>query len=123
MRPNRFFTARHFAAAVVLAEAMLWIAPASAQSRADPADPAARVPAAAYRSPFADYRLLGEETVGNWRAANDEVGRIGGWREYAREVQEAESSSKSPGAPAAKPSPAPAQKGGHEGHSTPGKKP
>ena len=118
MRPIRKFMAM-FVAAVV---PVLW-GPASAQPRPDPGDPEARVPAAVYRSPFADYRALGEETVGNWRRANDEVGRIGGWREYAREVQEADSSSKAPGAPAAKPSPAPTQKGGHEGHPTPGKKP
>ncbi len=119
MRPNRTL----MAAFVAVAEFMLWVPHAGAQPRPDPADPTARVPAAAYRSPFADYRPLGDEAVGNWRAANDEVGRIGGWREYAREVQEADSPSKAPGAPAPKPIPAPSQKGGHEGHTMPGKKP
>lgn len=119
MRPNRTLMAA-FVAVTVL---MLWVPAVGAQSRPDPADPAARVPAAEYRSPFADYRPLGDEAVGNWRAANDEVGRIGGWREYAREVQGADSSLKTPGAPAAKPSPAPMQKGAHEGHKMPGGKP
>ena len=76
MRPFRTF----IALCVVLG------APASfAQPRPDPADPAVPVPAAEYRSSFAGYRPLGEESVGDWRAANDEVRRIGGWREYARE--------------------------------------
>ncbi len=119
MRPNRTI----MAAFVAVAELMMWVPAVGAQSLSDPADPAARVPAAAYRSPFADYRLLGDEAVGNWRAANDEVGRIGGWREYAREVQEADSPSKAPGAASPKPIPAPSQKGGHEGHPMPGKRP
>ena len=90
---------------------------ANAQLRADPADPSARVPAITYRSPFADYRLLGEEAVGDWRAANDEVGRIGGWREYAREVQETGSK---PGVPAGKPTPGAPAPGGHGAHGKPG---
>jgi hypothetical protein len=118
MRPNRTITA----AVAVVAQITLWVTAAGAQSRPDPADPAARVPAAAYRSPFADYRPLGDEAVGNWRAANDEVGRIGGWREYAREAQESAPASGAPGVPAPKSAPAPDKKGGHEGHPHHGKK-
>ncbi len=111
MRPNR----------TVIALCVVLGAPASlplagAESRPDPADPAALVPQASYRSAFADYRPLGEEAVGNWRAANDEVRRIGGWREYAREVQ---SPDEKPGA-AAPPKAAPAAPavpaGAHPGH-------
>ena len=106
MRPFRTF----IALCVVLG------APASfAQPRPDPADPAVQVPAAEYRSSFAGYRPLGEEAVGDWRAANDEVRRIGGWREYAREAQGA---ADKPGAGAPKPAagaPKPAP-GGHSGH-------
>ena len=122
MGPNR----KIMAAFVAVAELMLWVPTVGAQSRPDPADPSARVPAAEYRSPFADYRPLGDEAVGNWRAANDEVGRIGGWREYAREVQGAESAPKapgSPGTPPSKPASGPGQKSGHEGHKMPGGKP
>lgn len=117
MRPNR----------TVIALCVVLGAPASlpmagAQSRPDPADPAAPVPAATYRSAFADYRPLGEEAVGDWRAANDEVRRIGGWREYAREAQAPE---EKPGAAPSAPAPgAPAQGGhaGHGGHVLPGGK-
>jgi hypothetical protein len=115
MRPNRTLMAAFFA----VTELMLWMPHAGAQSRPDPSDPAARVPAAAYRSPFDGYRKLGEEPVGNWRSANDEVGRIGGWREYAREAQE--SGPKLKGSTPADPGATP--KTGHEGHKMPGGKP
>ncbi len=50
-----------------------------------------RVPVAplTYQSPFARYRPMTDGAVGEWKAVNDEVARIGGWRAYAREVYEA----------------------------------
>ncbi len=108
MRPNRTVIALCIVLGVPAALPL-----AGAQSRPDPADPAARVPAATYRSTFSDYRPLGDEAVGDWRAANDEVRRIGGWREYAREVQESEAK---PGASPSKPVPGAPASGGHAGH-------
>ena len=52
----------------------------------DPADASAPVPPAMYQSPFADYRVLGEDKSTPWQEANDTVGKIGGWRAYAREA-------------------------------------
>ena len=52
----------------------------------DPTDAAATVPALKYESPFAAYRQLGEDKNTVWRDANDTVGKIGGWRAYAREA-------------------------------------
>lgn len=98
---------RHLAAL----PACLLVALAQAQtpaSRPDPADPGARVPAPTYRSPFADYKPLGEAGLGDWRAANDEVGRIGGWRAYAREAQMQTPAPATPGGAAAA--------SGHAGH-------
>ena len=49
--------------------------------RADPLNPAAQATPPAYRSAFADYQPLqeaGETPDVIWRAANDEVGRVGG---------------------------------------------
>lgn len=43
----------------------------------------------AYRSPFEGYRPHRDITPGPWRAMNDEVARIGGWKAYAREAHEA----------------------------------
>lgn len=61
--------------------------PAAAATRsADPADPAASVPRAVHRSALAGYRRDGEPAPLAWREANDNVGRIGGWRAYAREA-------------------------------------
>lgn len=59
----------------------------------DPTDPRAAIPSVPYRSPFHDYRPLGEDKPIAWKAANDEVQRIGGWRAYAREASEANAAS------------------------------
>ena len=55
--------------------------PASEQRGArDPANGAARVPLLNYRSPFATHVDAGAAEVAPWRATNETVGRIGGWR-------------------------------------------
>lgn len=64
----------------------LALAPASA-APPDPADAALVVPPTVYRSAFEGYRPNREQAVGDWRKANDEVARVGGWRAYAREAQ------------------------------------
>ncbi len=51
---------------------------AAQQARPDPADPAARVPQAAYNSAFAGYTSYREQDLAAWREVNDEVARIGG---------------------------------------------
>lgn len=43
-----------------------------------PADPSAPAPAAGYKSAFENYRGYREEPLSDWRAVNDEVGRVGG---------------------------------------------
>lgn len=58
-----------------------------------PLDSQERVPAVRYQSAFDGYRRLQDTQPGDWRAANETVGRIGGWRVYAREAEP-------PGAPA-----------------------
>jgi hypothetical protein len=82
----------------IVGSALAQAAPRPAPA-ADPLDPAASVPAQVYRSSLAnDYRRLRVEPAVPWRDANETVGRIGGWRAYAREAAE-------PAAPeAAKPS-------------------
>ena len=42
------------------------------------ADAAGPAPATSYRSAFDGYRPFREEAVTDWRALNDEVGRVGG---------------------------------------------
>lgn len=72
----------HRAAAV----AALLATPALAAPRPDPADPAASAPKLQHRSALADYKRRADPTPSDWKAANDLVERIGGWRAYAREA-------------------------------------
>jgi len=88
--------------------------PAAASTAADPGARQER-----FRSAFEGYRPFIDETVSptSWREANDRVGRIGGWRAYAAEIQNEAAGTASP-APATG-SAAPAGKAaGHEGHHT-----
>jgi hypothetical protein len=71
---------------------------------ADPAAVDSATPATQYQSPFKDYRPLGDDKRTPWRAANDEVGKIGGWRAYLRESQEANKAAPA-STPASKPTP------------------
>ena len=77
------------------------------------AKPTASVPVAPsaanalrYESVFARYKSYRDEKTGAWREANETVERVGGWRAYAREAQQPDSTT--PAAPA-KPDP-------HAGH-------
>ncbi len=77
-------------------------------ARKDPANPAAEVPALTYRSSLNDRRRIGDEPLGNWRASNDKVRAVGGWRAYAREAAAPEASDKATPA-------SPANHGAHSG--------
>lgn len=97
---------------------------ATVAAPADPLDASAAVPPFVYRSTFDSYRNLAEPAPLGWREANDVVGRIGGWRAYAREASAAQAAEAPaltvapvPGQPAPAPAPAPAQPAGHGGHS------
>ncbi len=96
------------AAVLAASIAALIVLPPAQAAGADPADPRAAVPAAGYVSPFKGYRAHAEPPVQGWRAANDEVARIGGWRFYTREAQRALSAPASASAPAVPAPPAPA---------------
>jgi hypothetical protein len=62
----------------------------SAQSAPQvPAAPTQAGQAQGYRSAFEEYQPFTDEKVLSWKQANDTVGRIGGWRAYAKEAQEA----------------------------------
>lgn len=65
--------------------AACWPAVAAA-GRPDPANVDADVPFLKHQSALQRYRPLGEATPKPWRAANEEVARIGGWRAYLREA-------------------------------------
>lgn len=96
--PFRGAVAAAFMAAAPQALLAQASAPPSAPSAptASPSAPAASPPArsgsspapatqATHRSAFDGYRRFDDQKVQSWREANDQVGRIGGWRAYARE--------------------------------------
>jgi len=68
----------------------------------DPSDSKAAVPALDYRSAFDSYRRHTDVKVESWKAMNDNVGRIGGWRVYLKEAQQPDTL---PAVPAAQPKP------------------
>jgi len=90
-----------------------WLAhPVIAQSspqapQSDPLKADAPAPTLVYQSAFSQYQALGNGKLMSWKEANDAVGRIGGWREYARQARQPQT----PDAPAA-PDP-------HAGHAKP----
>lgn len=84
------------------AACVLLAAGAAAAPRPDPADPRAPVPPLEWRSALDDYRRAAVPLPErSWREANDTVGRLGGWRAYARELQGAAPAASSASAPAA----------------------
>ena len=71
-------------AALLLLAASLGNSQVSAQTSTDsPAPPP-------YRSVLEGYQPYTDEKIVNWKEANDNAGRIGGWREYAKEAGEAQ---------------------------------
>lgn len=85
--------------ATALSAAAQPAAPAIAPAAAAPAPSATAAPAAVpFTSALAGYRPFDDTPAANWRQANDEVGRIGGWRAYTREAQAAMADGSAPAA-------------------------
>ena len=101
---------------IAAAAPLAWAQPAPDGAKADPQDAKASVPQLSYRSSLADYRVLSDEKVKPWKETNDKVGRIGGWRAYAKEAQQPEAPAGSAPATADKPVPAEGVKSMHGGH-------
>jgi hypothetical protein len=45
---------------------------------------------------FESYKAFTDVAVGDWKAANDTVAKIGGWREYARQAQQPDGKAAAP---------------------------
>jgi hypothetical protein len=73
---------------IAFSSVALLAGPINAQTT-PPAMPPAVTPAP-YKSAFDGYQAYRDDKMTNWKAANDEVARIGGWREYARQAQNLE---------------------------------
>lgn len=68
---------------------------ASAQTSSQPTTPDVKNTASSagtlsYRSAFADYRAYSEQPVVSWVDANEQVGKIGGWRVYSKEAHQSD---------------------------------
>lgn len=100
---------RRLPAAITLAVAATTAAPVSA---GDALDPSAVVPPITVRSALSTHRPFDEAPPLPWREANDAVGRIGGWRAYAREAAAAVT----PAAASPASAPGAASAPGHGGH-------
>ena len=59
----------------------------SAQNAAPPTA-ATESAAISFRSAMEGYQPYADEKTVSWKEANDNVGRIGGWREYAKEARQ-----------------------------------
>lgn len=74
-----------------------------------------------YSSPIGTYQAYEDQPVQSWRDANDRVGRIGGWRAYAKEIETGEPASPKNEEPTPSKNAAPAKDphAGHHGGSKP----
>lgn len=64
-----------------------------------------------FQSALEGYQPYTDEKIQSWKEANDAVGKIGGWRVYAKEAQQVQQAPAAPGA-ASQPDP-------HAGHGKP----
>lgn len=85
---------------------LLAVMSAAAQDRAAVAAAPGTAPVAGYRSAFEGYQRFDDEPLRSWQDSNATVGRIGGWRAYARQAQ----------APASQPAAAAKGAEAREGH-------
>lgn len=83
----------------------LWAGIAPAQTSA-PANAQPQALPTAYRSVFEGYQPYTDEKIVPWKESNDNVGRIGGWREYAKEATQVTPGPQTPDAVAKPGSPA-----------------
>lgn len=100
---------------VATAAPLAWAQPAPDRARPDPQDAGVSVPRVIYRSSLATYRALSDEKPASWKETNDNVGRVGGWRAYAKEAQRAKPARDSTPLNADRPSPAAGAKPMHSG--------
>ena len=106
----------------------LWVTAAQAQTAPTAPAPTQKTPVtkvtpASFQSAFEGYKPYTDEKSGNWVQANDTVGKIGGWRVYAKEAREpdaaagnAASTATGQGGKDARPEPVKSMPGSHMGH-------
>lgn len=85
-------------------------------ARPNPLDAKADVPGVIYRSALQGYRPYADTEPGSWAETNERVGRIGGWRAYAKEASEPQAPASAASAPKEPVKQAPAGHGAHKMH-------
>lgn len=95
-----FFRLRRLVPAALLAGATAALA-----APPDPLDAEAPVPPLRHDSVTARHRPLAAQPVAPWQASNDTVGRVGGWRAYAREAHSGAADAAAAPSPDAAPAP------------------
>lgn len=72
------------------AHAQFSIAPAASASQSASPSAALKTESATapFRSAMQGYKPYTDEKTVDWKQANDSTGKIGGWREYAKEAQQ-----------------------------------
>lgn len=91
---------------VDMAHAQSGIVPAASASQSAAPSPAQKIDNAPvpYRSAMQGYKPYTDEKTMDWKQANDSTGKIGGWREYAKQAQQPDAAADSAAsAPDAKP--------------------
>ena len=87
---------RYFSITLCWLSLLAWPLAGTAQTPATPAP-------LAYKSAFEGYQPFTDDKTVNWKEANDNVARIGGWRAYAKQAQEIDSKPSNKPLPATKP--------------------
>lgn len=64
------------------------VAPSLALAQMPDGEPAKVDYQLSYHSALSGYEAYKEQSVQPWKAANDKVGEIGGWRTYAKEMRQ-----------------------------------
>lgn len=88
MKTKTIFLTPALLVAVSQSALLATTAHAQAPVAKSPAAAATALPLGTFQSAFKGYQPYAEEKITNWRAANDTVERIGGWREYAKQAQQ-----------------------------------
>ena len=70
------------------APAMLYLTAVTAQAQSNSEESTGNAaPTLQYRSALSNYRGFNDQAVTPWTEVNDTVGKIGGWRVYAKEAR------------------------------------
>jgi hypothetical protein len=76
----------HFPSSMLALAMLVGLAPTATAQPTASKPTTAEAGAGLYQTAFSGYRRYGDEPLVPWKQANDVVGRIGGWKAYAREA-------------------------------------